>query len=311
MLKTKPGLLLAGVLCFVPASRVLAQTTTATDGAQAATSALTNLLNGAEAPLTLPLKSLNGEWRRVSISGQGDMNPFTMTFMPNDQVVYYTRGQVVVVGGESFVAAYRAPIKKVDFMSLMRMGPGTQLPLPDKLTPDTTLSLTLLNLRIVNMIGDITRFDLKEELARSERQIAAAQVNAQALTAGAQVNAGNLNQVSSSNLKQVSLAMMQYLQDHDDTFPKMETAEEVMKVLLPYAKNEAIFVHPQSREPYQPNAALSGKKAISIADPAAMVIFYEMSPADDGTRGIAYADGHVKRASEAEWPQIKKASRVP
>jgi prepilin-type processing-associated H-X9-DG protein len=278
---------------------------------QAATSALTNLLNGADAPLTLPLKSLNGEWRRVSISGQGDMNPFTMTFMPNDQVVYYTRGQIVSIGGESFVAAYRAPMKKVDFMSLMRMGPGTQMPLPDKLTPDTPLSLTLLNLRIVNMIGDIARFDLKEELARSERQIAAAQVNAQALTVGPQVNAGNPNQVSNMNLKQVGLGVLQYAVDYDTTFPPMETAEEVMKAVLPYTKNEAIFVHPKSGEAYQPNPALSRKKMSSVADPAAMVMFYEMSPADDGTRGILYADGHVKRISEAEWPQIKKASRVP
>jgi hypothetical protein len=268
------------------------------------------LLAGTDAPLTLQLKQLNNEWRRVAVAGQGDMNPLTMMFAPRGDESYFTRGKVVGVGVENFLVAYRFPAKKLDFMALMRMGPGAQGPVPDKITPDTQLSLVLLNLRVVNLIGAISRFDLKEELARNEQQIAEARVAAQALP-GAGGNAQALNAASSSNLKQLALAALQYSQDVGEKFPPMQNADEMKRMLLPYVKNEAIFVHPGTGEPYQPNAALSEKRLASVAEPASMVLFYEMSPGDDAHRGVAYVDGHVKRVSETEWPQIKKASRVP
>jgi prepilin-type processing-associated H-X9-DG protein len=279
-------------------------------GAESATAVLQGLLAGTDAPLTLQLKQLNKEWRRVAIAGQGDMNPLTMMFAPRGDEAYFTRGKVVAVGAENFLIAYRLPVKKLDFMALMRMGPGAQGPVPDKISPDTPLSLVLLNMRVVNLIGAISRFDLKEELARNEQQIAEARVAVQAMP-GAGGNAEAARAASNSNLKQLALGALQYSQDFGEKFPPLRTAEEMKKALLPYVKNEALFIHPGTGEPYQPNPVLSEKRLASIAEPASMVLFYEMSAGDDGHRGVAYADGHVKRVSETEWPQIKKASRVP
>jgi prepilin-type processing-associated H-X9-DG protein len=42
-----------------------------------------------------------------------------------------------------------------------------------------------------------------------------------------------------------------------------------------------------------------------------MVVIYEDSPAPDGTRGVAFLDGHAKRINESDWPAIKKASKIP
>jgi hypothetical protein len=123
--------------------------------AEVATTVLQSLLAGTDAPLTLQLKQLNKEWRRVAIAGQGDMNPLTMMFAPRGDEAYFTRGKVVGVGAENFLIAYRLPVKKLDFMALMRMGPGAQGPVPDKISPDTPLSLVLLNMRVVNLIGAI------------------------------------------------------------------------------------------------------------------------------------------------------------
>jgi prepilin-type processing-associated H-X9-DG protein len=278
--------------------------------AEVATTVLQSLLAGTDAPLTLQLKQLNKEWRRVAIAGQGDMNPLTMMFAPRGDEAYFTRGKVVGVGAENFLIAYRLPVKKLDFMALMRMGPGAQGPVPDKISPDTPLSLVLLNMRVVNLIGAISQFDLKEELARNEQQIAEARAAAQTMP-GVVVNTEGPRAASISNLKQLALAVMQYAQDHNETFPPLQNVEEMKKALLPYVKNEALFVHPGTGEPYQPNPALAEKRMAAMAEPAATVLFYEMSAGDDGRRGVAYADGHVKRVSETEWPQIKKASRVP
>ncbi len=323
----KMSLFAAGVTCLASSSRVLtpcalaqgtvvpgAATSNATHNAgqtaEAATAVLQGLLAGTDAPLTLQLKQLNNEWRRVAIAGQGDMNPLTMMFAPRGDEAYFTRGKVVGGGAENFLIAYRLPVKKLDFMALMRMGPGAQGPVPDKISPDTPLSLVLLNMRVVNLIGAISRFDLKEELARNEQQIAEARVAAQAMP-GAGGNAQATNASSLSNMKQLALGTLQYAMDHNETFPPLQNVEEMKKALLPYVKNETLFVHPGTGEPYQPNPALAEKRMAAMAEPASTVLFYEMSPADDGYRGVAYADGHVKRVSETEWPQIKKASRVP
>lgn len=323
----KMSLLTTGITCLVLSSRVLtpcalaqgtvvpgAATPNATQNAgqtaEAATAVLQSLLAGTDAPLTLQLKQLNNEWRRVAIAGQGDMNPLTMMFAPRGDEAYFTRGKVVGVGAENFLIAYRLPVKKLDFMALMRMGPGAQGPAPDRITPETQLSLVLLNMRVVNLIGAISRFDLKEELARNEQQIAEARVMAQTMP-GQPGNVQAIQAVSSSNLKQLGLATHQYAQDHNETFPPLQNAEEMKKALLPYVKNEALFVHPGTGEPYQPNPALAQKRMAAMAEPASTVLFYEMSAGDDGYRAVAYADGHVKRVSETEWPQIKKASRVP
>lgn len=271
---------------------------------------LKELLAGAKYPLTLKLKDLDAEWRRLSVSAQNDTNPWAMLFSIGGDDVFYTRSQTVTVGTETFIVAYRPPVRKVDFTVLMR-GPGAAQPPLDPLTPDTQLGLSYLNLRMVASLNAIEPFNLQREVTRRERDIAEARERMAQMAGPQGPAAQNANQMSMSNLKQVSLAMMQYVQDHDEAYPKMEDAEAVKALLMPYAMNETVFMHPATRELYQPNPALSGKKLTQVADPVAMVLFYEASAAADGTRGVAYADGHVKRVAEAEWPQIKRASRIP
>ena len=78
-----------------------------------------------------------------------------------------------------------------------------------------------------------------------------------------------------------------------------------------YVSNKSIFAHPESKEPYQPNPVLSGKRLLDISKPEQTVVFYEASAATDGTRGVLYLDGHVERVAEVVWPRLKQASRAP
>lgn len=120
---------------------------------------------------------------------------------------------------------------------------------------------------------------------------------------------------SMSNLKQLSLGMIQYAQDHDETLPD---AEHWMDELLPYVKNENLFHDPSSPadQPYGYafNKALSKAKLAQFDAPANTVLLFESTlgvrnAADTGQSvprpgrysggtDYAFADGHVKWQAE-------------
>jgi prepilin-type processing-associated H-X9-DG protein len=144
---------------------------------------------------------------------------------------------------------------------------------------------------------------------------------------------GNGVPSSVSQLKQIGLALLMYAQDYDEMLPPMQNAATVKRALSPYVRgNEAVFADPLTHEPYQPNPGLSGRRRSlvvtsgrdsqgkptrprrhpsEIPAPAAQVVaFYEASPAPDGTRAVLFLDGHVQVIPEAEWPRLKRASRI-
>jgi prepilin-type processing-associated H-X9-DG protein len=101
-----------------------------------------------------------------------------------------------------------------------------------------------------------------------------------------------------------------YTQDYDNVLPPMKDAATVKKALLPYVKNDAVFAHPGTKEPYAPNPILSGRKMAHIANSVEMVALYEATPAPDGKRGVVFVDGHAKRVQEEEWARLKRASKL-
>jgi prepilin-type processing-associated H-X9-DG protein len=122
-----------------------------------------------------------------------------------------------------------------------------------------------------------------------------------------------MGQVVSSvrNLRHLGIAFAIYVQDYDDRLPPMTNPAVVKRALFPYAKSEFVFVHPTTREPYQPIPALSHRKLASIEQPEKVVAFYEAHPLTDGTRGVLFVDGHATRVPEATWPELKQASGIP
>ena len=265
------------------------------------------LLSGQGVPLTLKLKDMNENWRRLSVGGPLELGGLVDTYTSLMGVsglaggAYYTRGQTVAVGSETYLIAYQLQPKPADLAAMMRNGPGSEPPAPQKLTAETIVSLSLLNLRTSGSLKGIRPFNLQQEIGGSAKTAEA--------TAEAAVVARNSS--SLSNLKQLGLGMMMYAQDYDEVLPPMKDAATMKKSLMPYVKSEQIFISPITKDAYRPNPILSGKKLAHIANPAAMVSIYEASPAPDGTRGVAFVDGHAKRIKEAEWPRLKQASKIP
>jgi len=113
---------------------------------------------------------------------------------------------------------------------------------------------------------------------------------------------------SMSNLRQLASAATMYAQDHDELWPEMKTAGDMPELLMVDA---VILVSPRTNEPYQPNPFIAGKSIGEIDDPISMIIFYENTPAPDGSRCVAYLDGHVGMIPAADWDAAKNRAKMP
>ncbi len=254
-------------------------------------------LSGAGHPLTLRVGDLDGSWRRVFIGKPLETASLSLfllgasrdTFNINSNP-YFTRGQTETVGGEAFLVAYHY-LPPPSFAASGDASGG--LGLPPVQTPETVLTLSLINVRQISSLDGI--------------QVVSAITQAQAQ----QAQNAAYDAQSQSSLKQIGLAMLQYEQDDDEKLPPMHSAAATEKAIYPYVKSKAVFQQPQTHEPYLPNTSLSGRSLASFDNPSTMVLYYEASPAPDGTRGVLFFDGHAKRFPEAEWPALKAASHVP
>jgi hypothetical protein len=148
-----------------------------------------DLLDGKAVPLTVKLKDITPEWRRLTITGeamlgmggsmQSMMQSMGSMFGGGSNDALYTRGQVISLGlrpenpgfGE-YLVAYRIPPQSFDFASLAAMGGGAagaaggppRMPEKKPVTAETELSLVLINLKNIASISDIRPFSMEDAL---------------------------------------------------------------------------------------------------------------------------------------------------
>lgn len=292
----KPLLFLVALLVAV--SHLSAETVTIKDA-----------LAGKVAPLAMKLGDLNRDWYRVNIGAKaspdvtGGAGRAYLSLMLGGAMgdsACYTRGDTVTVDGESFLIAYRLVTKPLDMTALMRGGGPNAMPAPEKPTPDSPLSLSLVHLRNVEGLSGIRPFDLEAELTGGDTSDAAVE---EAREAAAKAR-------GLQNLRQIGLALIAYAQDGDKTLPAMKDAETTRKALEPYCKAKNVFTSPDTKELYVPNASLSGKKLADITGRENIVAYYDSQPIN-GSRGVVFLDGHTERVSDDKWTALKKSSQIP
>ncbi|MCC7230544.1 MAG: hypothetical protein IT203_09115 [Fimbriimonadaceae bacterium] len=109
-----------------------------------------------------------------------------------------------------------------------------------------------------------------------------------------------------SNLKQASIAMLMYAGDYDDVIPYVQSTKAAFEVLMPYAKSKDIFKSLNTNgSKILLNMAVAGVNMGSIQNPVETVLFYESKTWPDGTRAVAFCDGHAKMVGEGEWESLK------
>lgn len=103
-----------------------------------------------------------------------------------------------------------------------------------------------------------------------------------------------------SNLKQLAIGAMMFVQDHDMTFALEPVAYK--KSLAPYVRNERVFRCPEDRsgkDSYAFNPSLAGVSFRKIPQPSQTVLLYEganrqLAFRHEGRAAVAFADGSAR-----------------
>ncbi len=121
-----------------------------------------SVLSGNNIPTSVKLSELTPEWRVMSTNGQfefGNIQTFINLFGGGSFATnYYTKGQTVSIGSETYIVAY------------------SLLSLVDKVSGEMPLNLSLLNLKTIGSMSNIHAFEPKAETIALERQLGSLQV---------------------------------------------------------------------------------------------------------------------------------------
>jgi hypothetical protein len=101
-----------------------------------------------------------------------------------------------------------------------------------------------------------------------------------------------------NNAKMVGLALMIYMGEHNDVFPKAQSAAQAKALVQPYLDKFVWETTGPTRILF--NTALSNKSQTSIEDPARTIMLWEEN-SGLGVRAVVYADGHAKLLNGTAW----------
>ena len=113
---------------------------------------------------------------------------------------------------------------------------------------------------------------------------------------------------SMNRLRQLATAASMYMQEHDEQLPVINTTADIKRKLH---VDDSLLISPRTHEPYTFNSGLSGKSLGEIPDTTISIIFYEKTPARDGSRCVAFLDEHVALIKGDAWASAKKRAKIP
>lgn len=117
--------------------------------------------------------------------------------------------------------------------------------------------------------------------------------------------------VTLSRAKQLVIACLIYASDYDEALPLAKTASEFQKATFPYVKSRDVYktLNPAGGD-LAFNGALSGALLTAVKVPTETVIVHDSKPWPDGTRVVAFADGHAKVLGKTEWTKVEPSLRA-
>lgn len=245
-----------------------------------------SFLTGTARPLTLKFKDLTPAYRRFAMASQGDsFSNYMQTMMGMKGVetgVYFTTGETVTIGDETYLIAYRSTTPP-DLTAVMNHGHGDPV-VPLRPGPNAELSLSLLNLRNVGSLNDVRPFDPKRDMQTPSEGAAA----------------------STRTLTLLGQGMRQAIRAREDTVPQVgkTVTPEMRRRFYPYVHDGRTWRNPVDNEFYATNPAISGLNLSRVTNARYLPAFYEAKPAGDGTRGVLFLDGHVERVNSARWDVV-------
>lgn len=293
----------ANVITDAPADAMM-QSGSATDNSSDVALSNRDFLNattGGKIPTQILLKNLTKEWRRIGIKsddnlssmyGMGMQGQFFQDALRDAGMgVYYTKGQSVVLGKETYLIAYRFQMNMTsaevrDLMNSMWGGHGAQ-PNPvgqRKFAGTTPLLLSLLNLRTAGSLEDVKPFDAARDI----------------------LGPRDIIDASDNNLRQIGTFLARLSQQRYGSMgSQIRNLETLRQILTSYFHAPAtIFRNPATQQDYGINLEPFNKKSALISNAKQLVALYEERPGTDGKRGALFMDGHVERVPERLWKGV-------
>jgi hypothetical protein len=119
-------------------------------------------------------------------------------------------------------------------------------------------------------------------------------------------DAGAAKSATTSNLKQVALGVIMYSSDYDDVIPYVQDTASAFTVINPYVKNQEVFksLNPAGSRLLM-NMAVAGVNSSTIENPQQVAMLYDSAPWPDGSRLVAFCDGHVSSVTASDWPKVE------
>jgi len=117
-------------------------------------------LSGTTRPLTIKVRDLDSSWRQMTVAKSTGMDLFSLFALGSRAQgpkldLYYTHGETVTAGGETFLVAYRS-LPSLALLAALTDGNTPQPAAPQ--TPDTVLSLSLVNVRQIGSLDGIQAY---------------------------------------------------------------------------------------------------------------------------------------------------------
>jgi prepilin-type processing-associated H-X9-DG protein len=270
---------------------------------------MASLLTGNALPLTVKLGNITTDWRKFSLVPLADIKATADEYTRRSEMdiiplsvlfawlnTYYTQGQTITLHEVPYLIAYgfsdpdrERTMNTLIYNTISNRYTGSRQSglLSVMLTKETELSLCLLNLNATGMLLNIAQANLDDEFEY------VAQIQQQAVLQEQQ-------RASATNLRQCAVAVLMYCQDHEMILPDIEAYTALAK-----EHPTVWWRHPATNDLYRYNLGAAGKPLREFHHPDMTPLVYEATPWPDGSRTIAYLDGHVQRVSAKQWEQLQ------
>lgn len=229
--------------------------------------------------------------------------------------LYWSKGETASVMGHDYLVAYKLEIglrKDADLQGMSEVPPVA-----------ARLRLTLLRNDMIASVAPEPDTDIKSimkilddsKIPYDEPLILLDQnetVNAAILApVFSQAKESAKRTATLSNAKQLALGMLLYESDYDDIAPYAQSTATVKYVIDPYLKNREVWksLNPNGGE-FLFNTSLGGVNTSEIPHPADTPLFFERNAWPDGSRVVAFADGHAKVLTPDEWKKLQPTLKL-
>jgi len=247
-------------------------------------------------PKTLTPAELPDDYYAVELESSGGVSPsgvmaaLGQASAPGINVslstVSWTKGEVRLVGDIRFLVTYRLDDPAEHLTRVML----DEQPASRRTRRPSVLRLTLVRLDGIQTLRphpEITKAVYLQDLG---------------IGTGTGVVTASPQTVTVNNAKQMALGLLLYSSDTDDLLPYAQSTEAVRYVIHPYVKNTDVFktLNPAGGQLVF-NLKLGGVNMAAIEQLAEAPMIYDQNPWPDGSRVVAFADGHVSVVSRQEW----------